>query len=252
MYYAKYKDQEYGLDTVGFFKQNAKRVNAVVQALADEKSKKIYLGIIKYRQTRCKKDYPFHAVKERQYFIKELMLNKNETYIDCGASGTSIDWFLRKCPKYKQIIAFEPDSKLFEILKERFGNNPQITLINAGVFDTNGEILFSNTGDGSSHVITDNKQDNIICRIQTKTIDSLGLERVSFIKMDIEGAELNALKGAEKTILKDKPKLAICIYHSLEDMISIAEYIHKLIPEYKLYVRQYNFITETVLYAIMP
>jgi hypothetical protein len=73
--------------------------------------------------------------------------------------------------------------------------------------------------------------------------------------MDIEGAELNALKGAEKTIIKDKPKLAICIYHSNEDMIQIAEYIHNLIPAYKIYIRQYRLYpsaAETVLYAVMP
>jgi FkbM family methyltransferase len=253
MYYIKHdKDRDWGSDPDGFFVKNAERVNAVAETLADEKSKKIYSGIIKYRQTRNKKDYPFHAVKERQYFIKELKLNKDEAYIDCGASGTSIDWFLRKCPKYKQIIAFEPDSRLYEILRKRFGNNPRITLINAGVFDNNGEIAFSTHGDGTSHLITDGNRDNLISFIKTETIDSLKLERVSFIKMDIEGAELNALKGAEKTILRDKPKLAICIYHSHEDMVGIAEYIHKLVPEYKLYVRQYDFVTETVLYAIMP
>jgi FkbM family methyltransferase len=252
MYYLKHsKGRDWGADTVGFFDRNAERVNAVAETLADEKSKKIYTGIIKYRQTRDKKDFPFYAVKERQYFIKELTLGKNETYIDCGASGTSIDWFLRKCPKYKQIIAFEPDCRLFEILRKRFGNNPRIKLINAGVSDKNDKAAFSTHGDGTSHMIADGNRDNLISSvIQTETIDGLDLERVSFIKMDIEGAELNALKGAEKTILRDKPKLAICIYHSLEDMIGIAEYIHKLVPEYKLYVRQYDFVTETVLYAV--
>lgn len=81
--------------------------------------------------------------------------------------------------------------------------------------------------------------------------------------MDIEGAELNALKGAKETILRDKPKLAICLYHSDNDMLDIPEYIHSLVPEYKLYIRQHSeseqdnddirfgfFIIETVLYAL--
>jgi len=90
--------------------------------------------------------------------------------------------------------------------------------------------------------------------IEVKSIDNLNLENVTFIKMDIEGAELNALKGAEKTLLRDKPKLAICIYHSNEDMICIAEYIHNLVPEYKLYVKQHFLFpsaASTVLYATM-
>lgn len=71
--------------------------------------------------------------------------------------------------------------------------------------------------------------------------------------MDIENAELNALKGAVQTILRDKPKLAICIYHSNDDMLDIPEYIHSLVPEYKFYVRQHHILPwlETVLYAVL-
>jgi len=215
-------------NAASFFDQNAERVKAVANMLADEESKKIYLGMVKFRQTRCKKDYPFHAFKEEQYFIKKLKLGKGEVFIDCGAfTGDTIDLFLRRCKEYKQIIAFEPDSKVFERLEKKHGNNSKITLINAGVYD---------------------KEQGTALKV--RTIDGLNLENASFIKMDIEGAELNALKGAEKTILRDKPKLAICIYHSDEDMIRIAEYIRKLVPEYKLYVRHYGFITETVLYAV--
>jgi len=89
--------------------------------------------------------------------------------------------------------------------------------------------------------------------IDTISIDALELqEKVTLIKMDIEGAELSALHGAKKTILRDKPKLAICLYHSDEDMIRIAEYVHEIVPEYKLYVR-HHWINgaETVLYGCM-
>jgi len=240
-------------DPVSFYSQNAGRVNAVAGALADEKSRKIYLGMIKFRQTRSKKDYPFFAFKEEQYFIKELNLSKDEVFVDCGAfTGDTVDLFLRRCKKcgYKQIIALEPDPKNYEKLKSKHGNNPKITFINAGVYDSDGEILFAEDKSGIFK-ITDNK-DESVGSITVRAIDGLGLEKVTFIKMDIEGAELNALKGAEKTILRDKPKLAICIYHSDEDMIRLAEYVHNIVPEYKLYVRHYGFITETVLYAIMP
>ena len=70
--------------------------------------------------------------------------------------------------------------------------------------------------------------------------------------MDVEGAELESLKGAKKIIQRDKPKLAICIYHKPEDVITLPRYIKQLVPEYKLYLRSYsNADNEMVLYAVL-
>lgn len=90
--------------------------------------------------------------------------------------------------------------------------------------------------------------------IKTKSIDDLvkeeGLEKVDFIKMDIEGSELVALKGAKRTICQYKPNLAICIYHKIEDFYMIPKYIKQIVPEYKLYVKHHTDREwETVLYA---
>lgn len=76
-------------------------------------------------------------------------------------------------------------------------------------------------------------------------------KNATFIKMDLEGSEMQALKGAEKIIKANKPKLAICIYHSDKDMLEIIQYIYSLVPEYKFFVRQHaNSYNETVLYAV--
>ena len=240
-----------------FYAQNVERVNAVANMLADDKSKTTYLGMTKFRSTYNKKDFPFSCYEKTEYFIKELKLDDDEIFLDCGAyDGDTIGDFLKCSPKYRRIIAFEPETANFEELQKKYGDNDRITLINAGVYDKDGEVLFNvvkNTG--SSKVSENAKIDetNNFVSIKVKTIDGLDLEKVTFIKMDIEGAELNALKGAKKTILRNKPKLAVCIYHSDEDMLQIAEYIHNLAPEYKLYVRQhenYPSIFETVLYAL--
>jgi hypothetical protein len=127
-------------------------------------------------------------------------------------------------------------------------------LINAGAYDKDGVVNFSDAGTGENGtIIGQGGEDIVSIRIQVNAIDNLNLEKVTFIKMDIEGAELNALKGAEKTILRDKPKLAICIYHSNEDMVRIAEYIYSIMPEYNFYVRHHYtcpYLFETVLYAL--
>lgn len=88
--------------------------------------------------------------------------------------------------------------------------------------------------------------------INVDTLDDICAGKaVSFIKMDIEGAELPSLRGAEKVIEKYHPKLAICIYHSDSDMLEIPEYIMGKYPSYSLYVRHHSQCSaETVLYAI--
>jgi FkbM family methyltransferase len=175
---------------------------------------------------------------------------------DVSLHTDTINYFIKHCPKYQQIIAFEPNIYLYEKAVNKYHENKKITFYNSGCYDYDGEIVFTIDNDKleKSRIVTANSQHptaNTSITISVKAIDNLNLEKVTFIKMDIEGAELKALQGAKQTILKDKPKLAICIYHSDEDMIGIAEFIHEIVPEYKLYVRQYGYYSETVLYAIL-
>jgi hypothetical protein len=125
-------------------------------------------------------------------------------------------------------------------------------LITAGVYSKDGVLYFS--GEGTNGKVSEiSREAGGEKSIGVRSIDGLNLqEKITFIKMDIEGAEIDALIGAKETILRWKPKLAISIYHSNEDMVRIAEYIHEIMPEYKLYVRhcnKYPFAHETVLYA---
>ena len=82
--------------------------------------------------------------------------------------------------------------------------------------------------------------------------DHLQGEDVSFIKMDIEGAERAALRGAEQLIRRCRPDLAICVYHSISDLFEIPLYIHSIVPEYCLYLRHHTPVfCETVCYAVI-
>ncbi len=90
--------------------------------------------------------------------------------------------------------------------------------------------------------------------IETVTIDEIAdpADPVTFIKLDVEGSELNALRGGAKTIRASLPRLAICVYHKRDDIVTIPDYILSLSPDYKLYLRHHSWFTynETVLYAI--
>ncbi|MCK9328861.1 MAG: FkbM family methyltransferase [Candidatus Cloacimonetes bacterium] len=245
-----YYHTKYGwplFDKNNFFANNKELIETLTNKLSDEKSKKIYKGMIKFRQSRDIKDYPFHIIKEHQYFLKQLKFTEDEVYIDCGASGVTIDLFIKKCPKYKEIIAFEPNEKHYNRLLKRFQNNQKIKILKAGVYDKDCEMLLSN----KNKQVVSNDSNIDSQSIKLKAIDNLNLDKVSFIKMDVEGSELSALKGAEKTILRDKPKLAISIYHKCEDMVEIFQYLSSLVPDYHFYVRQYHFVGDTILYAII-
>jgi len=239
------------VETIAFYRKNIRRVEAVTSLLADGRSKKTYAKAWQFRQTRHRRDYPPYDWRP-QYFHM-FPFAKDEVFIDCGAFvGDTVDVFIKHCPGYGRIVAFEPDAAMFKPLQAKHAGTRDTILLNAGAYDREGEVFFSGS-DGEGNITAENNGG--ATGIRVTTIDGLKLDKVTFIKMDIEGAELNALKGAEKTILRDKPKLAICIYHSNEDMLRIAEHIHQLVPEYRLRVRHHQcfpFDSETVLYAHMP
>ncbi len=155
---------------------------------------------------------------------------------------------------YRKIVAFEPNSKNYRNLVR---NHPDAIAFQAGVWEKDGTLIFELNGAGSTFAdaersISDVQGESV--KVPVKSIDqTMECSAATFIKMDIEGSEYNALQGARNVILKNKPKLAICIYHSDKDMLRIAELIHEMVPEYRLYVRQHsNSVCETVLYAVIP
>ena len=242
---AKLSDKEFE------YQNNKERVYLVAESFADRKSKKIYLAMMQVRATRDYKYLPYQIIAEKEYFLSALKFGRNEVYIDCGAyDGDTIERFIKKCPNYKNIIAFEPVQSPFERLKSSCKDYANITLYNEGVYENTTTLNFY-PGNYTGSINQAQSKSEEVVQLKVRSIDSLDLPKVTFIKMDIEGAEIEALKGAERTILRDKPKLAICIYHKNEHMLCIPEYIHCLVPQYKLYVRQYNIMNETVLYATL-
>ncbi len=118
-------------------------------------------------------------------------------------------------------------------------------MIPKGLWSEYAEMSFKSNGGSSS--ITEDGDVHIIADCIDRCIDA----PVTFIKMDIEGAEYQAILGAKNIINKYKPKLAICVYHKPEDIWELPWLIHKINPEYKFYLRHYSFgDVETVLYAL--
>lgn len=188
---------------------------------------------------------------QEQYFdFKKINAKKDNIFVDAGSydGQTTLD-FMKWCNNnYKKIYCFEPNRNNYYNVSEKFKDNSKIQVINAGTWNKEGKLSF--LCDGAASRITDEDSE---CSISVKTIDSIvGDENISFIKMDVEGAEIESLRGAKNTIIKNEPDLAICIYHKYLDFIDIPELILNMVPEYKLAIRHYsNNTTETVLYAFI-
>lgn len=190
------------------------------------------------------------AVTGEQYF--DLFLPaEEEIFIDGGAyNGDTIFEFLTwiRGNKYK-IYSFEPIKGMYEYVERRLKEHhiASAKVLNAAAWNKKEELFFMDMVDGS-RVVRNGKEG---VPVSGERIDDIvGAEGATFIKLDVEGAEMEALEGARKTISKYHPKLAVCIYHKSTDILDIGKYILTLNPEYKLAIRHYTLTNyETVLYA---
>lgn len=184
-----------------------------------------------------------------QYFdLPELEL-KNECFADVGAlDGETTEYFLSHFENGHAYV-LEPNPEQFSVTAERLRDCPEVELFPYGAYDENTTLRFD-TEEGNEGGAKVSESGGI--EIEVRRLDDLlGGRKVTFLKMDIEGSELAALRGAERIIREQRPKLAICVYHKPEDMWEIPSLILQYDPDYKLYLRHYSLCDlETVLYAI--
>ncbi len=197
----------------------------------------------------------YDATEGRQYFdLPYLTYDEGEIFIDGGScDGMSSVRFIEQCGgHYRKIYCFEPDGKNIVRIQSNFQsrNIGNYEIIKKGLWNEEKELFFAANGSANSHIIQ-SVADNSV-KIQVATLDeTVSGQKVSFIKMDVEGAEFEALQGAKRTIAKYKPKLAICVYHRPEDIWKIPALVLDLRSDYKLYFRHYSAgPLETVMYAI--
>ena len=189
-------------------------------------------------------------VDKNQYFDDEIIkLGEREIFLDCGCYDfETSEIFSQKCPNYEKIICFEPneDNRRMILQKVKQLSIKNVELLPYGVWNERDTLYFG--GNGSSAMVSVEGKE----KVEVVSIDEVIKDKVTFLKMDIEGSEMNALRGAAQTIIESKPRLAISVYHKPEDIFEIPAYILSLVPEYRLYLRHYSnyFATETVLYAV--
>ena len=194
------------------------------------------------------------------FFIEQYKFNNivepeaGDVVFDIGACfGDTALWFSKSVKSEGQVYAFEPVEYNSHVLEKNIERNSieNITIVRAGAGDKEQMMNVVGIGGGAFITNEDSKGENVKITTIDNFVERHKIERVDFIKMDIEGAELSALKGAEKTIKKFKPKLAICVYHKGDDLITIPKYLKSINEHYKFYLKHNRpGISETVMYAI--
>ena len=231
---------------------NKKAIAKVMDLLKDKKSKDILESIVKLRETNNTKYYINPS--DTEYFPKDIPILKNlkqVNFIDCGAyTGDTIEELLKQNINIGYTISFEPDNKNLITLNKtlsrlKLGDS---IVYPAGVYSTNTILNFANNGIDSSASISDNSS----IQIPVVSLDTILLNsNPNFIKMDIEGAEKEALIGAKNIIQKYKPNLAICLYHKEEDLWELPLFINEIESSYEMYIRVHeDLCLSTVLYCI--
>lgn len=230
----------------GDTKEIEEHLDSLKAILSDERSRELVETICKKRKA-LDVDYS-EQCEGNQYFVDGIIKKEADAvFVDAGAyDGGTIDEFVMfQRDIYQKVLSFEMNEVNYRRIKERVFDQ-RVMIYNMGLWNERSECRYNLEEDSSKL-----GEGDYIAQC-VKLDDILGDDKVTFIKMDIEGAEEKALLGAERSIKKWKPQLAICIYHKQNDLWRIPFLVHSMVPEYKLYVRHHMpNINETVLYAVL-
>jgi len=246
----KYTDKSFIYDHIADFDRS-------FQSLEDEKSRRIYCCLLNYKITKDEKYLlelqNFVDDEKNQYFDNSLYeFLEKDVLLDVGAyTGDTLKSYSEHFVNCSGYYGMEADAYIFNKLHEyviKQNMSDKCKIFNYAAWDTRTTLYFDeNPGTSTITDVGGNA-------VKAITIDDLLLDEdpVTIVKMDIEGAEANALVGARKLIKEDKPILAICVYHKRDDYYHLLDIIKDICPnEYSFYFRQYRYTpTETVCYAI--
>lgn len=246
-------------DNPAWILEGKQQFKKMLEILHDDDSRTVALTVLRNRLSRniLEIDFTSIASTDTEYFPHDIItLDDSECFVDAGAyNGDTLFSFLEQCNNsFEHSYHMELDPRNYNLLQSNVSSLPayiraKITLYPFGIWDNDQSISFS--GDGISTSITDHSESGFTGQVK-KLDDILDQERITMIKMDIEGAEINALKGAKNIIKSQQPKLAICVYHHFEDLWEIPLLIQTLSSNYQLHLRHYTAAEfgSTVCYAI--
>ncbi len=239
------------------------KLESFEKLLKDFKSLELLKKIINFRET-LNAEYYLIPDLEPQYFPSDIDLFKKADiikFVDGGAyTGdtleSSLEEFTKLNKKIEYVISFEPDtsniSKLNnEIVKQKnIFTETNFLVYPCGVWSKNDILTFSNNNQANSSFVNDTSDNKI--QIMAVSLDDVLLgAKPNYIKLDIEGAEKEAILGMQNIIKEEEPSLAICLYHKPQDLWELPLLINSINPNYDMYLRVYGSMgLELVLYCV--
>ncbi|GLI53093.1 FkbM family methyltransferase [Thermodesulfovibrio yellowstonii] len=246
-----YLPEELQNEGFNFYLKNKDKILHSFELFSDNLSQEIFVNFLKTHM--LKKAFPIPCTSSNeQYFPRDIKLKKGYwKIIHCGAFiGDTIRDLKKNVGKIKSLVCFEPDLRNFNLLRdylecEKENIAEEIIILPCAVYSREKRLSFKSAGPESTLV---ERGKSIV---QCVALDHVLINfEPTYITMDVEGTELEALKGSEGIIRKYKPDLAICVYHYPNHIWEIPLYIEQLNLGYKFYLRNHRgFTVETVLYA---
>jgi FkbM family methyltransferase len=244
----------YSLDLPSRILAHGKEIESAFALMADEESRREFICELRFRMC-LDFNVPITRTMSEQHFPTDLLqIGRDAVFLDCGAyDGDTLARFLDFCQgHFTRAIAFEPDPENFERLKDYVQSLPEhvchrLQCISAAIGAEAGQIGFGANGTEASSVSSEGN-----LSVECLPLDSLvGKVAPTFIKMDIEGAELEALRGAHLLIKDTRPALAVCVYHRPSHIWEVPLAINALWEGYRIFLRRYAQLPwDVVCYAI--
>jgi FkbM family methyltransferase len=251
LYYVSRRPGEPETDYLDDLFANRNRYHSLFLALADARSREVISAVVKHRLSLATVFLADVAERGHPQWFDPAFLPRTDSdvFVDGGAydGDTAIGYSNARGLDYKHIHAFEIDQDVAARAVVRTAHLPNVTIHNCGLSDREATVLYRKTG-GTDGAIGDQISGNN--RVVLQTIDGTVAERITFLKLDVEGEEAKTIDGAKKHLQEDRPTLAVALYHKAHDLWDIPRRILDLLPDYQLHLRHYTDIAyETIIYA---
>jgi len=233
------------------FRSNFDEINSVFHYLHDDTSQNIFLDVIRMQLHGIPMRYPSNF---RRYTHPLVKAAPGDCIIDGGAAqGDTLKKFLKDSHNNASVYLFEPTPETYNSLVRFIDLHKlkKVFTVNKALWSSESILkLKPNILCSDSNYIDESGEYEVFATKLDTYVKNEKLDRVDLIKLDIEGSELEALKGSTETIKNYLPKLQICLYHKAEDLWEIPLFIKSIVPQYKMFIGHHSCCRfDTVLYC---